>query len=78
MGGAALLRVSAALRAVARERHALTVADLAIGGAELRAAGIPAGSLYGEILRDLLERVTDDPSLNTPDQLLAIVSRELS
>lgn len=77
-GGAALLRVAAALREVARERPALTVADLAIGGAELRAAGIPAGPLYGEILRDLLDRVTDDPSLNTPDQLLAIVSRELS
>jgi tRNA nucleotidyltransferase/poly(A) polymerase len=52
---------------------ALTLGDLAIGGAELRQLGIPAGPLMGEILRDLLERVTDDPSLNTVDALSAIV-----
>jgi hypothetical protein len=52
---------------------ALTLGDLAIGGAELRRLGIPAGPLMGEILRDLLERVTDDPSLNTAEALSAIV-----
>jgi hypothetical protein len=51
----------------------LTVGDLAIGGGELRAMGVAPGPLYGRILRDLLERVTDDPSLNTPDALEALV-----
>ncbi len=48
---------------------ALSIGDLAIGGAELRRLGVPAGPRMGEILRELLERVTDDPSLNTPGAL---------
>lgn len=74
----ALLQLIRRLRGLARERPPLAVADLAIGGADLRAAGIPAGPLYGDILRGLLERVTDDPSLNTPERLIAIVKSELS
>lgn len=61
------------LRQIRREAPALSIADLAIGGSDLRALGIPAGPLYGEILRDLLERVTDDPSLNTRKRLVEIV-----
>jgi len=57
---------------------ALTIGDLAIGGAELRALGIPAGPMMGEILRDLLEIVTDDPSLNTAEALSAIVAARLN
>lgn len=60
-----------------REHPPLAIADLAIGGTELRAAGIPSGPLYGEILRDLLERVTDDPSLNTRERLVEMVEREI-
>jgi tRNA nucleotidyltransferase (CCA-adding enzyme) len=73
----ARLKSAAALRrravSVARAGAALEIGDLAIGGNELRALGIPAGPLMGEILRDLLERVTDDPSLNTPERLAEIV-----
>ncbi|HEX6068467.1 MAG TPA: hypothetical protein VFZ18_01545, partial [Longimicrobiaceae bacterium] len=76
--GRVLLAVIRRVRALLRERPVLGIGDLAIGGAELRAAGIPAGPLYGEILRDLLERVTDDPSLNTRERLVEIVERELS
>ena len=65
------------LRKIRRAAPALSVADLAIGGADLRAAGIPAGPLYGEILRDLLERVTDDPSLNSRERLMEIVEEGL-
>jgi tRNA nucleotidyltransferase (CCA-adding enzyme) len=60
-------------RKLLAERPALGIADLAIGGAELRALGLPAGPLYGEILRELLEEVTDDPSLNTRERLEARV-----
>ena len=55
------------------EGGALTPADLAIGGNDV----IPlldggAGPAVGRILRELLERVIDDPSLNTPDKLMPI------
>lgn len=73
-----LRRLIRRLRELQREGSPLAIADLAIGGAELRAAGIPAGPLYGEILRDLLERVTDDPSLNTRERLLRLVEDELT
>lgn len=58
--------------------RALDVADLAIGGGELRALGLPPGPLYGEILRDLLERVTDDPGLNDRDTLTRMVRERIS
>jgi tRNA nucleotidyltransferase (CCA-adding enzyme) len=56
----------------------LEIGDLAIGGAELRALGIPPGPLYGEILRDLLERVTDEPSLNDRETLMGMIARRIS
>jgi tRNA nucleotidyltransferase (CCA-adding enzyme) len=74
----ALLALRGRVAQLQAERPPLAISDLAIGGAELRALGIPAGPLYGEILRDLLERVTDDPSLNRRDALLELVRRELT
>ncbi|HEU4881038.1 MAG TPA: CCA tRNA nucleotidyltransferase [Longimicrobium sp.] len=56
----------------------LEIGDLAIGGAELRALGIPPGPLYGEILRDLLERVTDDPTLNDRETLIGMIAERIS
>jgi tRNA nucleotidyltransferase (CCA-adding enzyme) len=56
----------------------LEIGDLAISGAELRALGLPPGPLYGEILRDLLERVTDDPSLNDRATLMGMVATRIS
>ena len=55
----------------------LEIGDLAIGGAELRALGLPPGPLYGEILRALLERVTDDPSLNDRETLMGMVAQRI-
>jgi tRNA nucleotidyltransferase (CCA-adding enzyme) len=50
---------------------ALTVKDLAVGGRELmQALAIPPGPAVGRILEGLLERVLDDPALNTPERLL--------
>jgi tRNA nucleotidyltransferase/poly(A) polymerase len=56
---------------------ALTIGDLAIGGAGAAPARRARGPLMGEILRDLLEAVTDDPSLNTREALTEIVRRRL-
>jgi tRNA nucleotidyltransferase (CCA-adding enzyme) len=57
---------------------ALEIGDLAIGGAELRQLGLPPGPLYGEILRDLLDAVTDDPSLNQRERLMEMLAARIS
>ncbi len=68
--------------AIFAERPALAVTDLAIGGQdvidELVGAGLlPQGSrggpLVGEIMRSLLEQVTDEPARNEPGQLRSAV-----
>jgi tRNA nucleotidyltransferase (CCA-adding enzyme) len=51
------------------------IADLRIGGDELRQLGIPAGPIYAKILQALLERVLEEPARNTPEALLAEVPR---
>jgi tRNA nucleotidyltransferase (CCA-adding enzyme) len=57
---------------------ALTVKDLAVGGREvMQTLAIPPGPEVGRILEALLERVLDDPALNTSERLLAL-ARELA
>jgi hypothetical protein len=58
------------VRAVLREAHALKRGDLAIGGTDLMEMGLEAGPAIGEILEALLQRVVEDPSLNTRERLL--------
>ncbi|MDB4932427.1 MAG: cca, partial [Myxococcaceae bacterium] len=51
----------------------LAVGELALDGNALMAAlAIPPSRELGVLLAALLERVLDDPSLNTPDALLAL------
>jgi tRNA nucleotidyltransferase (CCA-adding enzyme) len=71
-----LLERLAMARRVIRSRPPLATADLAIGGQDLKAMGLRPGPRFREILEDLLDRVTDDPSLNRPDRLEAIVRQE--
>jgi tRNA nucleotidyltransferase (CCA-adding enzyme) len=59
--------------AVLLQRPVLSVAGLAINGNDLRELGIPPGPDYGRILSDLLQQVIEEPELNTPEQLLALV-----
>ena len=54
---------------------ALELADLAVDGDTLRAAGIPPGPLYAKILHSLLDRVLATPSLNTEPALMAEVPK---
>jgi tRNA nucleotidyltransferase (CCA-adding enzyme) len=65
-----------AARRVIASNPVITLDRLAIDGNDLRAAGLQPGPRFGAILNDLLERVIEDPSLNTPDALLAIVRDE--
>jgi tRNA nucleotidyltransferase (CCA-adding enzyme) len=57
--------------AVRERRDPLARGDLAVTGRDLQALGL-AGRKLGEVLGVLLDRVLDDPGLNTRDALLAI------
>ena len=69
-------RVRAARRLLAT-RPPLSIADLAIGGAELSELGISPGPRYGQILRGLLAEVIERPELNEREALMQRV-RELT
>jgi tRNA nucleotidyltransferase (CCA-adding enzyme) len=56
-------------------RDPIEVADLQIGGDDLRRAGIAAGPIYAKILHALLDIVLAEPARNTPEALLAEVPR---
>ena len=49
--------------------------DLAVTGHDLMAAGIEAGPRMGQIIKQLVELVLDDPGLNTKERLLEIVKQ---
>jgi len=62
---------SAVMAEIRRRGDPLTRSDLAIRGADLQELGIH-GPRIGETLATLLDRVLDDPALNTRESLLAI------
>ena len=63
---------------VAAEDAALQVKDLALNGADvMRILGIPPSRRVGQILEWLLERVLDDPALNTREKLEELLRSEL-
>lgn len=78
--GARVLAVAAAARRMRRELSGhppLSVGDLALGGRDLIGLGLRPGPHFGTILEGLLDRVLEDPSLNTREGLLP-VARELA
>jgi tRNA nucleotidyltransferase (CCA-adding enzyme) len=76
-GSLLLDQLGAKLLTEARPEVALNLAELKIGGQDLIKLGVPKGPQLGQILKRLLERVLDDPSLNTEAQLLALAQMEL-
>jgi hypothetical protein len=59
-----------------RERHdPLARGDLAVTGRDLQALGL-SGRRVGEVLGVLLDRVLDDPALNSREALLAIAREQ--
>jgi tRNA nucleotidyltransferase (CCA-adding enzyme) len=48
-----------------------------VDGQDLKRLGLAPGPQFGEILRALLDRVIEQPELNTRESLLAIVRAEL-
>lgn len=67
-------RLAAAVEAVRSSGAPLSVGDLAIGGKELMGAGIPEGPAVGAALQHLLDRAIEEPSVNTKERLLALVT----
>ena len=60
---------------VAAEDAVMKVGDLAINGGDvMRVLAIRPSRLVGEVLEKLLERVMDDPTLNEPDKLEALLA----
>jgi tRNA nucleotidyltransferase (CCA-adding enzyme) len=58
-------------------RDPIALGDLAVTGDDLREAGILPGPALGRILQQLLERVLDDPALNTRETMLALALQTL-
>jgi tRNA nucleotidyltransferase (CCA-adding enzyme) len=67
---------SAAVKEIRMRRDPLTRADLAVTGTDLQAIGL-GGPKIGQTLGKLLDRVLDEPSLNTRAALLTL-ARELA
>jgi putative nucleotidyltransferase with HDIG domain len=63
------------IRAVLEAKQAFGLADLAVKGGDLASIGVPPGPAMGAMLKELLETVMDDPSLNERQRLLSIAER---
>jgi tRNA nucleotidyltransferase (CCA-adding enzyme) len=71
---AELAELKVRVQAELERASALKVGDLALRGPDvMRLLGRPPGPIVGEVLRRLLERVLDDPSLNTVERLSELV-----
>jgi putative nucleotidyltransferase with HDIG domain len=70
-----LLPLHDRIREVLARSRALSVKDLAVSGSDLMSLGIPTGKTIGIILRELLEAVLEDPSLNTREKLMEIAGK---
>ena len=58
------------------EGDALSLKDLAIGGADLMKLGIKPGPEMGRILADLLDKVLEEPSLNIKEELIRLIPQD--
>ena len=58
------------------EGDALSLKDLAIGGADLMKLGIKPGPEMGRILANLLDKVLEAPSLNTKEELIRLIPQD--
>jgi tRNA nucleotidyltransferase (CCA-adding enzyme) len=63
------------IEAVIAAKEAFGLADLAVKGADLASIGVPPGRAMGAMLKELLETVMDDPTLNERGRLLEIAGK---
>jgi tRNA nucleotidyltransferase (CCA-adding enzyme) len=67
---------ASAVRDIRQRGDPLSRSDLAVSGSDLQVLGV-SGPRIGQVLAGLLDRVLDDPALNSREKLLAL-ARELS
>ncbi len=61
---------------ILKAQNALHIGDLKVNGNDvMKALGIPPGPKVGEILNKLLDKVLDDPKLNTKQKLLSLIKK---
>ncbi len=65
-----LYAVRAIWAKICADQDPLTVKDLAVTGKDLMGAGMKSGAFLGQVLKELLELVLEDPSLNQKDILM--------
>ncbi|MFC1780484.1 CCA tRNA nucleotidyltransferase [Patescibacteria group bacterium] len=71
-----ILALQQRIAEVREKDMALKVGDLDIGGNDLKKLGIEGGPKMGEILRNLLDMVIEDPTVNDKERLLNIVKEK--
>ena len=69
-GPAALARIQHLLQEILKDGDPWQISQLAVNGADLIAAGVPAGKKIGEFLEKILQKVIQSPTLNRKDILL--------
>ena len=69
-------QLEACLDGILEAQDAFTIAQLAIDGNDVLAAGVPAGPQVGQVLEEVLEAVIDEQLPNDRDVLLAFLHDE--
>lgn len=62
---------------IIEQNDCVRISDLAINGKDLMEHGIEQGPKIGAVLNALLEKVMDDPSLNTKEKLTELLNEEV-
>lgn len=62
-----------ALRTIVKSGVPLTISDLELDGEALKAMGLEPGPGFGDVLEYLLDRVLEDPTVNTAARLRELV-----
>ncbi len=60
------------------ENQCVSLKTLAVSGKDLLELGVEPGKMVGEILNSLLDKVIDEPDLNSKDILLDLVKRQVN
>jgi poly(A) polymerase/tRNA nucleotidyltransferase (CCA-adding enzyme) len=66
------------IRIIQKEKHPLSVKDLAISGVDLINIGLRPGPLFGKFLNNALSIVLESPEKNTKEILLEFAKREFN
>lgn len=62
---------------ICRRQECISLKDLAVTGSDLIALGMPPGREIGELLKELLDLVLENPHKNTRDELLRISEKKI-